>query len=258
MIIKETIDKIQSLLSLDEVETAINLILALDDPKLNSEFLNGCSLNTNGEIVLNDFLSQFSDIKYYLFYTIFCLSQDEKLLEKSLIHKNIKKIHIEQYKANDFPSDIEILKNLEELIIDLDYTIQNNDDDNLLQLLPKFKKLKSISINTHGVGEASDRLFKSIYNLKNLESIIIKPAIMSIPIGMSNLKKISNIDINCTELFNISDEFLSLKLKTLHLRSHNPRIQRDFDKMFEYNYKRENKAKTSISYHKIDYYYGRS
>ena len=91
MIIKETIDKIQSLLSLDEVETAINLILALDDPKLNSEFLNGCSLNTNGEIVLNDFLSQFSDIKYYLFYTIFCLSQDEKLLDKvssSFLHLN--------------------------------------------------------------------------------------------------------------------------------------------------------------------------
>ena len=199
-------------------------------------------------------------------YFIRCFSYHKikKNIDKSLVHGNIKKIYIDNYKENEFPYNIKKLSNLEELIVDLDYEILDlectetkESDGQFLQLLPQFKKLKSLSINLKGVSKASDKLFKAIFSLKNLETLIIKSPIASIPKGISNLKKISNIDINCSELFNISDDFLSSKLKTLHLRSVEPRVQREFNKMFEYNFERNKKDKTCISYSKIDYYYGR-
>ena len=69
---KETLEKIKSFFSSDNVEAGINLIETLDDSKLNSEILKGCSLDEAGKVIINDItpiLSQYDEIKYYLSHT---------------------------------------------------------------------------------------------------------------------------------------------------------------------------------------------
>ena len=255
---QDTIEKIDSLIASDNSEAAINLILTLDDSKLNGHILKGCTIDEYGNVKIDAGYLADSTMKHYLFYTVLCLSQDSKLLDKSLQHKHIKKISINEYRNNEFPPNIHILKNLEELTINLDYTIQNNSDDLVLKLLPKLKKLKSLSLNTKEFNNSLELIFKSIYNLNNLESLTIKAPIPRIPVGIKKLKKLKNIDLNCTELLDVSNEFISLNLESIYLRSRHPRIQREFDKMFELNYEREKAKKINIKYSKIDYTYSRS
>ena len=258
MNIQATIEKIDSLISSDNSEAAVNLILTLDDAKINGHILEGCLIDTDGCVKIDSGYLADSTIKYYLFYTVLCLSQNNKLLDKSLQHINIKKLCINEFRDNEFPLNIELFKNLEELTINLNYTIQNSNEDVLLKLLPKLKKLKSLSLNTNEFNSALDVIFKSIYNLKNLEDLTVKAPISNIPIGINNLKKLKNIDLNCSELLNISDEFLSLNLESLYLRSRHPRIDREFDKIFEHNYERKKTKKINIKYSKIDYSYSRT
>ena len=73
MNMQDTIEKIDSLIASDNSEAAINLILTLDDPKLNGHILKGCTIDEYGNVKIDAGYLADSTMKHYLFYTVLCL-----------------------------------------------------------------------------------------------------------------------------------------------------------------------------------------
>jgi len=268
-----------------KVESGVLMSVGFNEPTMNAELLNGCSINNDGSIVLNSFMSENEEYGPYIFFNLFLLSPQDPALHKSLLHENVKKLAINSYKPGAFPDDLTVLKSLEELILDIDYSgipeqvydltmlksidINTNELTSIPENIIKLQNLETLIIRP-GVGFINDnfsglsklkkldinntftQIPDAVFKLNNLEGLIINNPVGEISDKFSDLSKLKNLDVAVQHSCSVSSKYFhSSTLEKLHLRAMRPIIPKEFDEMFRMNYNRPIEEKINISFQKI-------